>query len=742
MELFFRKILGAVIGFAIIFSMVPLINAEESYYEEFTLEEITVTAQKRSEDEQKVPIPMEVISNKDFAAEGATNVDDILSTLSSVFINTSSDGMRVSIRGLTDIDPVYDGRKSSSPTVAVNIDGAYNGMSNAGQNLFDIERMEVLMGPQSTMYASNSPGGIVNVITASPKTDKYSASASAEFGSYNRRNFQTALNAPLINDKLAMRLAASSTREDSYVYKDAAATKNDSFRLKTLWNASDSLSITLTGNWSKSGNAGMMGGVVPFVDQDETDTDPWTISDSTSPEALGDKADQITKGGNAIISWSTSLGDLTITPNYSKSSSDGHETNNQMGPSGTTEIGSYKSNTTTQKGVEARMVSPEEFTLFTWIFGLNYYKNDFTMTQDYDDPDYEDAWSVDGQKQKAIYGNITYPLLFDDKFSLIAGYRRSWDKSAQDNGGYGQDGVSRDMDYSKPDYKFGFQYDMADNIMLYANYASSYRTDSKAMTNPRKGIRPPEELKAYTMGAKTRMFDNTVQVNGSTYYYDYRNKYANDGMKGGQYTAEEIGAEHMSSSYVTATSDVNDNGEALYQVQENGSNSWGDCRTIGADISASWLVSPKDVLNFSVSYLNMVWKKLRFEYEFTTIWPDTNYDDTKAPNSPTWSMTASYEHNFELGSYGFLTPHIDVQHKTSFDLTFDNKSSSPYYGHQEPYYLWNASMAFDHSSGKWSVNAIVKNITNYAVKKSYSAQDSELWIGDPRTYSATLSVKF
>jgi hypothetical protein len=104
-------------------------------------------------------------------------------------------------------------------------------------------------------------------------------------------------------------------------------------------------------------------------------------------------------------------------------------------------------------------------------------------------------------------------------------------------------------------------------------------------------------------------------------------------------------------------------------------------------------------------------------------------------------MTASYEHNFDIGSYGVLTPHIDVQHKTGFDLTFD-QSDGKGYGKQEAYFLYNASLGFNSAGGKWSINAIVKNITNYAVKKSYEADQQVLRLGDPRTYEATVSVKF
>jgi outer membrane cobalamin receptor len=88
--------LTLLIGFMFVFGEAVCLYAQETQSDEFTLEEITVTAAKRTENQQKVAIAMDVISNRDLAGEGKTNVDDILSGLANVTINTNSDGMRVS----------------------------------------------------------------------------------------------------------------------------------------------------------------------------------------------------------------------------------------------------------------------------------------------------------------------------------------------------------------------------------------------------------------------------------------------------------------------------------------------------------------------------------------------------------------------------------------------------------------------------------------------------------------------
>jgi iron complex outermembrane recepter protein len=772
--------LSLCIGLIFFMGNVSQLFAQESKGDEFTLEEITVTAAKRGEQNlQKVPLAMDVISDQDLATEGKANVDDILSELASVFINTSADGMRISIRGITDTDPVYGGRKSSSPTVAMNVDGTYSAMNNSGQNLFDVERIEVLMGPQSTLYAANSPGGVVNIITAAPKTDKYSANISALYGSYEHSDIQAALNAPIVNEKLAMRLSLNRTRENNFLepYTDLLSNKNDAARLKLLWKAADNLEITLTGNYSKNGNQGEMSQqAAPF---NKSSSSAWTAA--ANAQGANNPIDQITKGWNANISWNSPIGNLTITPSSSRSDSSGSQAGNVNYPPGppgpnTTSIAAswYSSRVMTQKGAEARLASSEDFKLLQYVVGFSYYKSQFdTITAYNNTADYPNLSAqlnnsnVNNTKQKALYGNITYPMPFNDKLSVTAGYRRSWDYAHQlgfDAGRVNaQNPTGKDetqMDLANPDYKLGFQYDMTDKVMIYGSYTSSFRTDSMAMTN-NDGVRPPEKLKAYTVGAKTRMFDNSVQLNTSVYYYDYKNKLAQNTAARGSYTEDELKAHTFASGTTTirngqkvdiggltywdwlSPSPQQMNPDGTFNLDDGGWMNWGKLRTIGLDASVSWVASAKDMVDFSLSYLDMKWTQLRFNYIYDAVgfWPDQNFDGRRAPSAPKLSMTASYEHNFDIGSYGVLTPHIDVQHKSAFDLTFD-QSDGLGYGKQEAYFLWNGSAAFNSNSGKWSVGVNVKNITNYAVKKSYEADNKILRLGDPRTYEATLSLKF
>lgn len=764
-----KKWLFLLLGIVLILFLgdIPQIFAQESESDEFTLEEITVTAQKRAENQQKVAIPMDVISGDQLAETGKMNVDDILSSLSNVMINYASDGMRVAVRGLADSDGTFSDLHVSTPMVAVNIDGAFNSSSSAGQNLFDVERVEVLYGPQSTMYSSNSPGGIVNVVTAAPRTDKYSTSASLEYGSYNLFTAQAMVNAPIVTEKLAMRLALQMQKRDAYVSgTEQTGEDTKSARLKTLYQPNDDFSATVTVNWTKRINGGMMGGqVLPFDTpdgywytsvgggpnttyiKDGKISDPWTASSASATGGLPgtvlgpNSAAQYTKGITGDIKWETGIGSLSIVPQYSRTNSDDQ---GQVTSGGSTYM-AYTEMRGTQKGFEARMASKEDF-LFKWILGVNYYYDKTSRYTTYSSAGAVPSNMYTSEDSKAVFGNITYP--FTKEFRGNAGIRYSKDKTQSLGGLFG---YSNAPPYKSPDYKLGVEYDLAENSMLYADFATSYRVNAF-----RTGI-PPEKAKTYTVGAKNRFLDNKLQLNGSAYYYDYKNVQilgAGLGSFGGIWENEVVDpegneldlnengipGEHVFLTSVGTTGPIPGLiGDPAEQFQT------GAFRTIGADLSLNWILTRQDKLNLAVTYLNSKWTDCRIKAYWQSAsgghyWPGdgADYEGETRILSPAWTTNLGYEHNFELGIFGTLAPHIDFMYKTHYLLDFQPTTLPVSY--QESYYMVNGNATFIHASGIWTLNAYIKNATNYAAKTMMMG--SSISINDPRTYGAVLSVKF
>jgi iron complex outermembrane receptor protein len=744
---------------------------DEEKADEFMLEEITVTAQKREENQQKVAVAMEVVTGEDLLATGKNDIDEILKDMANVDINQSATGMRVSIRGLTDDSSTSNNMDTQGSMVAINIDGAYNSSSGAGLGLFDVERVEVLMGPQSTMYGSNSPGGIVNVVTAAPKTDKYSGSASVEVGSYDLLTLQGALNVPLVQDTLAMRLAVSNSNQGSWI-EGSEDSKSTAVRLKTLWDVNEDLDITVTGNWSTKNGGGMMGGeVVPFIDQDDTD-DPWTLSSDASD--LSNKDDQVSDGVSAEINWSLPFGNLAIVPSYTESNSEGDHTGTEtdMMTGNTSQVSYSEVQESEQKGGEIRMTNAESFVLFDWIAGATWYESHQYQFKDYAGGSSSDSGREMWTNKKAIYANITYPTWFNENLKLTLGYRQSWDENnSYEYGGMG--GTQGDPDtYSKPDMKYGFEYDAADNMMVYGSYSSSYRSSNAVAMTLADGSYPPnEELDAYTLGLKSRWLDNRLQMNLTAYYYDYSNKLASgyqeayvaendvydedtisalaeEDNEGGPYNGyvEETDDQYPTIDIYDYDEDGDTKDVLLFHLTDPNAQGWGEFSTLGLDLSTTLLITSKDQVNLSIAYLKSEWETLHFEYYYGDIFPDEDYSGVTPENSPEWTITGSYKHTFNLGALGSLTPRIDGKYKSEYYMVGQWKDYLENYVYvtQEAYTMWDASVSFQHSSGVWSLNAYVNNITNYAVKSSVQLTDNSMTmrLEDPRTYGATFTIKF
>jgi len=240
--------------------------------EEFTLEEITVTAQKRLEDSQKVPIALSTLSGDEIAEMGGTTLKDSLNTISSVTIMQVNEGLNVSIRGMDN-----DGMPGDSAgMVGITVDGvSSNNFATGYSGLYDVSRVEVLSGPQGTLYSRNSGGGVVNMITNDPNTAGFDAMGSLEIGNYNTLNAQAAINAP-VNEKSALRLALSTTDRDGYIDNGTDDNDSKSMRLKYLYNFHEDVSAVLTyENVRTSGKGQGREGVKPFVDEDDVEN-PWT----------------------------------------------------------------------------------------------------------------------------------------------------------------------------------------------------------------------------------------------------------------------------------------------------------------------------------------------------------------------------------------------------------------------------------------------------------------------------------
>ncbi|KQQ91859.1 hypothetical protein ASF77_07980 [Massilia sp. Leaf139] len=174
------------------------------------LQEVVVTAQRTSSAESKTPVSVAVVDGAALAAAGLERPSDIGARLPGIALGGAADGLRITIRGVSNADATDKGEGSS----AFMLDGVYIARPH-GQNLdfLDVERIEVLRGPQGTLYGRNTTAGVVNVISRAP-TARFEGEAGAEMGKHGSRKLDAMLNVP-VNEALALRAAVSASGRDS-----------------------------------------------------------------------------------------------------------------------------------------------------------------------------------------------------------------------------------------------------------------------------------------------------------------------------------------------------------------------------------------------------------------------------------------------------------------------------------------------------------------------------------------------
>ena len=180
------------------------------------IEEVIVTGQKRAERLQDVPIAISAFSMEDLDVQKIEGGFDLLKAIPNVsFSKTNFTGYNFQIRGV--------GTQSISATSDPGVAISFNGTAIIQNRLFeqeylDVERVEVLRGPQGTLYGRNSTGGVVNVISAQPDLHEFSTTLKSEVGNYNSRRGSAIVNLPLIDGKLGLRIAGAFTNREGYDY--------------------------------------------------------------------------------------------------------------------------------------------------------------------------------------------------------------------------------------------------------------------------------------------------------------------------------------------------------------------------------------------------------------------------------------------------------------------------------------------------------------------------------------------
>jgi len=218
-----------------------------------TVEEITVTARRREEDVQSVPIAIAVVSGEALEEKGVFNLNGLTQVQPTLqFFSTNPRNTFVNIRGLgAPFGLTNDGFEQG---VGIYIDQVYyNRIASATLDFVDVQQIETLRGPQGTLYGKNTTAGAINITTRAPSFD-FEGKAEVSLGNYGFKQGKASISGPL-TDNVAARLSLSTTHRRGTIYNTATnqhvnSQDNLGVRSTVLWNANDNLSFTFAGDYN------------------------------------------------------------------------------------------------------------------------------------------------------------------------------------------------------------------------------------------------------------------------------------------------------------------------------------------------------------------------------------------------------------------------------------------------------------------------------------------------------------
>lgn len=699
------------------------------------IQEIVVTASKRSESLSKAPLAIAVLSQSELTSSGAVSVKDLAGTVPNVQLGFSGfgDGVVITLRGIQSAGIFPDG----DPAVAVYIDGINIPRAQGlNGNLFDVERVEVLRGPQGTLYGRNATAGGMNIITASPKFSGIEGNILASYGNFNDIRLQGALNLPL-SDTLAVRAAFAFQKNNGFwnnlgTVEDYGKVNDISGRLTALWEPSD------TFKWRLSvSNTISKGTPFPSIATDANGKPLDGLPVYKRPMSADLAPDRRL----------TNLGvrsrmDFEIDDNWSATLLNGFGRVTYDTQFVTTGVPLpytlYGANAAVlERGKSRNFNTSHEFNLqyddgkLRNIAGVNFFYEDnrnwagFPIYQF--GIDYNFIIPHTWQRSIGIFNELTYSVT--DQLDLTGGIRYTWDKKGKGDGfiaicgfnyapgffNYDRDPNCGNSDngaggeWSKANWKVNASYKMTPETLIYATIATGYKAGGNGDVNPFTGLQPPsydpENIRNYELGFKTRSIDGALAFNAAIFYMDYKDIQI-------QQVQQPIG-----------------------QIITNA----GAAKVYGIEAEANWRPTRATRISLFGNLLHAKYSKYDNATDELT---GTTYASLKGnllPQAADFSARGKVEHDFAVGSSMTLTPMVSVFYQTksylrAFNLPADRIPA---------YSKTDAELKLSSDNG-WSLAAYVQNLENKAIRTAtYPLVGLYLsYYGAPRTYGLRAMYNF
>ncbi|TDR23370.1 TonB-dependent receptor [Marinicella litoralis] len=719
-------------------AMVPVAWSQAADDEEsVALDDVKVTARRVEESIQDIPVAVTSFSREELEDAQAENLDSLKGAVPNMNLvqgRGSATSANIYIRGIGQPDAL----QTFDPGVGVYVDGVYlSRIQGALMSLHDVERIEVLRGPQGTLYGKNTIGGAVNVVTRRP--DGESAGELQLLGGNYGKLSTSMYYKGALSDRTSASISALYRLDNGFVedqFNGQHYNDRDNTSLRFLLNSqvNDRLSLDFSIDYTDQENALSLG-------RSESALIALDFADLTTPVILS-----LPPSGEYDFRGRTSFNNdenqelrhtgASITVNY--------DINDRWNFKSITAKRDLQSDSFIDidatefelgdvfVGVDQDQFSQEFQFLFDNANGFNAVLGAYYLQENV--PSHQEAYAndfllfggvpldflrtIDDDLETTSYalfaqGNWT----LTDRWGLTAGIRYSKDDkdyarttSTFSTAGPFLDGTFAFQDSDSWDSvtpMLSVDYQVSDNSMMYASVSKGFKSggfNGRANGAADVSSFKPETVWTYEVGGKSQFLDNRLRVNYAMFTSNYEDFQAR--------VAEDISSFPVINA---AELDIS-----------------------GAELEVTWLLSASTSVYSSVGYLNSDYKKF---FDFRQ--PDLDRSDDTPPFSPDWTFRIGMNHAMYLNGGAVLRFGVNGNYTDDMYLSVDNQAALT----QDDYWLFNAYATYDFANPAWSVSVGGKNLGDEVYKvdaQEFSSVGNiqTAYYGDPRTWYAALNYRF
>lgn len=733
-------------------------SSESSGAHEQGVGEIVVTASRRSESQQKVPIAITAFKGEMLNTLGIKNTVDLPQVTPGLVVVRTLGGVNAFLRGIGTGSSGY----TTEPPVATYVDGVY--LPNSGSAAFsfnNIERIEVLKGPQGTLYGRNTIGGLISVITRDPGR-KPSVDASVSFANYNTATVNLYASTPLSNT-VAVNVAATYSHQGKgwgkniYLQQDAFRSKDFGVQAKLRWTPGPDTSVTLRGFYDRYVTDQ---GVAFAVFRGSVATDgsgylgKYRINAQVAPNVIQRQANVSLK-----IEQKFDFATLTSITAYINNSTKLFAIQNGIlgapTPRLTAIVGRQPASAKTFSQ-EFQLASNRPNSKLQWLLGAFYFRDDTAIHPAIHGtcmnglcspvPLATQTNGFPNTRSVSLFGDATYSLTPTTR--LTAGLRYTRDRKTfsgfvepypgfigapttlppsvvQHPGdpiptavaGVFLPGIDTDVTFSKLTYRAVIAQDFSPNVHGYLSFNRGFKSGGFNPTNFANPASRPEILDSYEAGLKSELFNHVLRLNLAAFRYDYKDV------------------------QVRSTAPPSPPGSSLLINAAK-------ARIQGVDVD--YVFAPVRGLNISGGFEYLDPEYVAFPGALCTtpapITPTSlggvvaspcSLGGNRLPAASKYSYTIGVTYAFDTRA-GEFTVNANDGYKSSFYWEPDNRLK------QNGYHLINASLTWTAPNPRYSVQVFGRNLANrYYASGAAVIVRNDLYVpGPPRTYGVTLRYHY